>query len=365
MKLGIVLSDLHIGTGHRKGAVNIYDDFREDDRLAQLLRRYDLPPHQDDEVHLVLNGDIYDLLKVPVNGKFPDAITERLSLFKLEQCLTGHPVVVEALKRFLASPKHRITYQPGNHDMELFFPAVQRLFCRTITGEETHPRLSFVPEEPFLALSDGVQLHHGHQFEAIHAFDFQRLFLTRGQREPILNLPWGSLFILTVVNKLIEERPYLDKVMPFWPLFAGGMIFDTRFTVKMITDCAVAFGKARLNPAWWSKRPFEKAGRFLRNDVGFFGGLEHRAEKLLNRKGSEVNALVMGHTHQEMLRTWPNDKVYVNTGTWMPMTSLRLASLGQSLMLHYAQITWRDDGPPRVALMRWHGQQPEVEEVIS
>src|SRR5690242_1255592 len=83
VKLGIVLSDLHLGTGHRKGQLNIYDDFREDERFAQLLARFSSGKHADDEVHLILNGDIFDLLKVPVNGKFPEEITERLSLMKL------------------------------------------------------------------------------------------------------------------------------------------------------------------------------------------------------------------------------------------------------------------------------------------
>jgi len=31
----------------------------------------------------------------------------------------------------------------------------------------------------------------------------KKMFLTQGNREPILNLPWGSLFILHVVNKLV------------------------------------------------------------------------------------------------------------------------------------------------------------------
>ena len=37
MKRALVISDLHVGTGHRKGQINIYDDFREDLRLKQLL----------------------------------------------------------------------------------------------------------------------------------------------------------------------------------------------------------------------------------------------------------------------------------------------------------------------------------------
>lgn len=364
VKRGIVLSDLHIGSGHRKGQINIYDDFREDERLSQLLARYSTGEAAQDEVHLVLNGDIFDLLKVPVNGKFPDAITERLAVMKLEQCVKGHPVVMRALARFLANGKNRLTYQPGNHDMELHFPAVQRLFCRAVTGEESHPRVQVISEVASFTLDDGVHFHHGHQFEAIHAMDFKRLFLTRGQREPILNLPWGSLFILNVVNKLVRERPYLDKVMPFWPLFAGGMVLDTRFTMKMVAECGVAFARARLNPMWWEKRPFEKVSRFFQDQIGFFEALDRHAAKIL-KTSPEAHAVFMGHTHCEMLRTFARDKVYVNTGTWMPMVNLHIGNLGQHLALHYGHIVWRDDGPPRIALMRWHGTRPEEEEVIS
>jgi UDP-2,3-diacylglucosamine pyrophosphatase LpxH len=363
LKLGLVISDLHVGTGHKKGQINIYDDFREDERLKQLLEKFCTGEHAGDEVHLVLNGDIFDLLKVPVNGKFPDAITERLAVTKLEQCLTGHPNVARALGAFLRNGKNRITYQPGNHDMELFFPGCQRLFARAVTGEDVHPRLSFVPQEPFFAL-DGVQFHHGHQFEAIHAFDFKKLFLTRGQNEPILNLPWGSLFILHVVNHLVQERPHLDKVMPFWPLFAGGMLFDTRFTMKMVAECAIALVRARLNPMWWGKRPFEKVSRFFQNQVGFFEHLDRYAERILTAS-ADVHAVIMGHTHMEMVRTFPREKVYINTGTWMPMVNLRLSNLGQQLALHYALIEWKDGEPPRAALHRWHGRRPETEEVIG
>ncbi|MFZ5470517.1 MAG: metallophosphoesterase [Myxococcota bacterium] len=362
MKLALVLSDLHIGSGHRKGQVNIYDDFREDARLAQLILRYTTGQHADAEVHLVLNGDIYDLLKVPVNGKFPDDITERLALTKLEQCIRGHPQVIDAFRALLKNPRNRLTYQPGNHDMELFFPGVQRMFCRAVTGEDTHPRVRFISEEPFFELEDGIQFHHGHQFEAIHAMDFQKLILTRGQREPILNLPWGSLFLLHVVNKLMVERPYLDKVMPFWPLFAGGMIFDTRFTLKMIGVSAWAYARARVNPNWWSKRPFEKLAKFVRDDIKFFEALDHFAARILKADG--VNAVFMGHTHCERVRAYPQEKVYVNTGSWMPMVQLKLSNLGSNLALHYGLVRWEKDGPPRVSLMRWHGQRPESEEVI-
>jgi UDP-2,3-diacylglucosamine pyrophosphatase LpxH len=362
MKLILVLSDLHIGSGHHKGRVNIYDDFREDSRFEQLLHRYSSGRYADAEVHLVLNGDIFDLLKVTVNGTFPEAISERIALMKLEQCLEGHPRVTRALAAFVSHPKRRLTYQPGNHDMEFFFPGVQQMFCRALTGEDTHPRVQFVKEEPSFTLEDGIQFHHGQQFEAIHAFDFKKLFLSRKGGEPILNLPWGSLFVLQVVNRMMQERPYLDKVMPFWPLFAGGIVFDTQFTLKLIASSVYYYGRARVNPVWWQKRPFEKLSKFLRTELGFFERLDHYAKKML--AGPELNAVFMGHTHCEMVRTYPRNKIYVNTGTWQPMINLKLTNLGQNIALHYGLVEYSRSGERRVSLMRWHGQRPVTEEVI-
>lgn len=362
MKLVLVLSDLHIGSGHRKGQVNVYDDFREDARFEQLLAKYTQGEHRESEVHLVLNGDIFDLLKVSVNGKFPETITERLALMKVEQCLRGHPQVIKALSALLARPQNRITFQPGNHDMEFFFPGVQRMFCRALTGEDAHPRVRFISDEPFFELEDGIQFHHGHQFEAIHAMDFKKLFISRGVSEPILNLPWGSLFILQVVNKLMLERPYLDKVMPFWPLFAGGIFFDTAFTLKMIGASLYYYSRARLNPVWWHKRPLHKVSKFVRTEFKLFEHLDQFAERILNTP--RLKAVFMGHTHCEMVRSYHRNKIYVNTGTWMPMINLKVTNLGQNTALHYGMVEYDASGEPRVSLMRWHGRKAETEEVI-
>ncbi len=360
-RLALVLSDLHLGTGHRRGRLNIYDDFKEDERLAQLLERYG----QGDGAHLVLNGDIFDLLKVPVLGRFPDAISERLACIKLYKCLKGHPRVVQALSAFLANERCRLTYLPGNHDMELVFPAAQALFTRFVTGHETHPRVQVVTAEPRFEL-DGVEFHHGHQFEAMHAFDWRRLTLPRPGREPVLNLPWGSLFILRVLNPLVRERPYLDKVHPFWPLFAGGLLFDTRFTAKMVGSSAKALVLARLNPTSWQKRPFAKLTQFLKDDVAFFERLDDYAERIF-RQQPHVRAVFMGHTHVPMVRTFRvggTARTYVNSGTWMPMVDLGFGRLGQHLELHYGLVEWRE-GVPAASLHRWHGRRGESEEIVA
>lgn len=358
MRRALVLSDLHLGTGHRRGRVNIYDDFKEDERLAQLLERHA-------GAHLVLNGDIFDLLKVPVLGQFPDEVSERLAGIKLQKCLNGHPRVVEALGRFLEHPASSLTYLPGNHDMELVFPAAQALFTRAVTGQDTHPRLRVVTAQPSFHL-DGVEFHHGHQFEALHAFDWARLTLPRPGKDPVLNLPWGSLFLLRVLNPLIRERPWVDKVHPFWPLVAGGLLFDTRFTARMLGDTGAALVRARFTPTWWKKRPFVKLSSFLKQDVAFFERLDRYAERIF-KQSPHTHAVFMGHTHVPMLRTWRINgltRTYVNTGTWVPMVDLGLGRLGQHLELHYGLVEWQPDGP-RASLHRWHGTRAESEEVIA
>jgi UDP-2,3-diacylglucosamine pyrophosphatase LpxH len=150
--------------------------------------------------------------------------------------------------------------------------------------------------------------------------------------------------------------------MPFWPLFAGGLLFDTRFTLKMIASSAYYYGRARLNPLWWQKRPFEKVFKFVRTEFKLFEHLDDFARRILN--SPRVNAVFMGHTHGEMVRTYPRNKIYINTGTWMPMINLKLSNLGQSTALHYGLISFEGSGSPHVSLMRWHGHPPLCEEVI-
>ena len=361
-RVKIVVSDVHIGTGHKKGRPNVFDDFRYDDQFVALLRKVDKQFAADD-LELVINGDFFDLLAVPVNGLFPEAITESIGTLKLDLCLRGHPKVVGALQALIEKPHRRITYVPGNHDMEFLFPNVRRHFCRTLTGKDADDRVQFITDREKYRLDGGVEIHHGHQFEALNSFDFQQLILDEGLPEPILNLPWGSLFVLQVLHRFKEERPYLDRVKPFWPLVAGGLFFDTRFTLKGGAIAAYYWLRFQANPLWAKRRPFASMTKVLSSEVNLFEGHEKTAERLF-KADPTLKALVMGHTHTEMVRTYDRgERVYVNTGTWVPMVNVAVENLGQNVNQHYAMIRWTDAGEPRVSLMRWHGKRPTVEEI--
>ncbi|MFN9809842.1 MAG: hypothetical protein ACK6CU_09445, partial [Deltaproteobacteria bacterium] len=76
--LRVVLSDLHLGTGVRPGEPNAFEDFRHDEDFEALLEHYDAVVGAG-ELELVLNGDIFDLLKVKVGGVWPAEITDEIA----------------------------------------------------------------------------------------------------------------------------------------------------------------------------------------------------------------------------------------------------------------------------------------------
>ena len=92
-----------------------------------------------------------------------------------------------------------------------------------------------------------------------------------------------------------------------------------------------------------------------------FPTLEHEARHLLARKG--FHTVIMGHTHVPLYREYGRDRVYVNTGTWNPMTSLDVGNLGRTEQLTYAHVEYVD-GRPRARLREWRGLSRPTEDVF-
>jgi len=210
--LRIVVSDLHLGTGVEHGKRNPYEDFYEDDRFAELLAHYDALAGDQSEIELILNGDIFDLLKVKVNDIWPVEITEEIAVEKLRLCLEGHPRFVLALRRFVTRAHRRLVYLPGNHDLELLFVGAQELFCRYVAPGERADRVRFITNTDTYYLPEGIQIRHGHQLERIHRIQYAKPFRKRRDGTLVLDLPYGSLWILEVMNPAKEfpeqRRPH-------------------------------------------------------------------------------------------------------------------------------------------------------------
>jgi UDP-2,3-diacylglucosamine pyrophosphatase LpxH len=213
-RVTLVISDLHVGDG------TAGDDFVDHKhQFANFLAaQASGEAGRNGDIELIINGDFLEFVQV-----LPEAYTlnspeywcsESESLAKFDRILAGHPDVFAALKAF-QQPGNRVTIFPGNHDVDLYWPTVQKKFRKQAgdinieLGEDTYYRY-------------GGRLHisHGHLFQSIdpsNVFDHWR--------DPILALPAdadpkrlemcpGNLFVVRYVNFLEAKYPFADNIYP-------------------------------------------------------------------------------------------------------------------------------------------------------
>ncbi len=358
----LVLSDLHLVDGSRPGKVNPFEDFFHDDRFAELLAHYRPADDEEREVELILNGDIFDLLKVKIAGEWPTEVTEEVAVEKLRACLDGHPIFVRALADFMAHPGCEITFIPGNHDLEFFFPEVQALFRRYVAPGDAGDRVRFITGSDTYYLPEGIQVRHGHQFERIHKVDPNDMFETRGDRK-LLKLPWGSLWILEVMNPLKATRSHIDRVQPLNRFLWASVFLDPGFVLRFFWHSTYYFLRYRVFRlrAWWDR--IKAVPKLVKEDLlALTGGYDDHAIRALNKMRG-AHTLIVGHSHGPRFLQLPSGKTLVNTGTWVKMVNLDLKHLGQDSGLTYALIDFDDEGEPRTRLMRWFGDRQATEVV--
>ena len=370
--LRIVVSDLHLGTGVEQGKLNPHEDFYEDERFVELIAHYDALAGDDSEVELILNGDIFDLLKVKLDGKWPLEITEEVATEKLRLCLEGHPRFVLGLRRFLGRSHRRIVYLPGNHDLDMLFVEPQELFRRYVApahvGErvrgagEPSDRVRFITQSDTYYLPEGIQIRHGHQFERIHRVDYARIFRKRRDGKLVLDLPYGSLWILEVMNPAKEIRNNIDRILPLKLFVLGSLFLDPRFGVRFLLRSFLHLLRRRIFGLDLWRQRFASLPRVLREEVFAMGGYDEIAERHL-RKLRGVHTLIIGHSHAPRFRVLPTRQVMLNTGTWMKMIHLNLQYLGQDSGLTYALIDYTEDGRAEPKLMRWYGTRHTCETI--
>jgi UDP-2,3-diacylglucosamine pyrophosphatase LpxH len=360
----LVLSDLHLGTGTRRGQLNPLEDFYHDDRFAELLAYYDQLAGPDGTIELILNGDIFDLLKVKIADQWPTEVSEEIAIAKLQQCLEGHPRFVLAIREFLQKPTNRVTYLPGNHDLELWFSGVQELFLRYVAPGEAAERVHFVTSSDTYYLPEGIQIRHGHQFERIHRVDYSQMTRTRRDGTEVLALSWGSLWILEVMNPLKEIRSHVDRIQPLRRFLWSSAFLDPGFVFKFLWRSTVYFLRHRIFTIQAWRDRIMNFPRLIREELLELtsGGYDERAMHALN-KIRGAHTLIVGHSHGPRFLQLPNDRILVNTGTWVKMINLDLQYLGQDSGLTYAVISYDDNGNPETTLMRWQGAHEPCEAV--
>lgn len=365
-KYKIIISDCHLSAGRfYEGQLNPYEDFHFDDDMVGFFDyfssgQYGFHPNGDPvEVELILNGDYLDYLNVPINGEFDEAITESLALKKTEAILKAHSEVMDALKRFATKPGKKITYLVGNHDAELFFEKVRERITRQWDPEGRYPsdKVELVADRDRLTYENGVEVRHGNQFETDNSMNFEKPFNTEFSDEPTLSIPWGSIYVLKIINRMKWERNFVDKVRPVKVFLLFGLILDPWFTLRFMFLSSYYFLKTRINWLGRSRGLFEnirllidslKQGSRLSQD------LESDARGLLDQR-AELKTIIFGHTHRPMDKIYPDGKQYINTGTWTRMINLDWSGLGQHLRrtFAYVEISGMES---RCELREWVGE---------
>ena len=353
-RLKLVVSDFHLGEGPYRpdGSIDVFEDSRQDARFAQFLDYHCQGEWAGDEVELVVNGDFFNHLAIEVDGRSSDRITEQRAVEKTEAIAEGHPVVFDALARFASTPGRSVSFLMGNHDPGLLFAGVREVVQRRVGETVRFPLQGYD--------FDGVHVEHGMQHEPMNAFDTGRYLREQGG-ETFLNLPLGSRYIIQVLNQEKARRPYIDKVAPFASYYRWAVLNDPeavlRITARSLRFAALA--ALQRIPDLDPLPVAELFGRLLRYTA--FPSLEHEARRLLSRRGHHT--VIMGHTHVPMYREYERGRVYVNTGTWNPMTSLDVGTLGRTEQLTYAHVEWVD-GRPRARLREWRGYSRPAEDVF-
>ncbi len=359
----VILSDCHLSAGrYYEGNMNPHEDFHHDGEMVALFDYFSTGAYGEGvegpvDVELILAGDYLDFLNVPINGDFEENVTEAVAVAKCEAIIAGHPEVMAALKRFASHPGKRISYLIGNHDADLFFEKVRERLVREWDPEGAYPseRVRVIADTDRIDIEGGVQVRHGNQLEVGSDLNFDLPTIARpGGAAPVLNLPWSSLYVLKIVNRLKWDREYVDKVRPVKVFIFLGLFFDFWFTLRYVFLSVFYFLKTRITVVSRRKNSLRTLSDLLRQESKFWLDLEDEARRELVQS-PEIKTLIMGHTHRPMNRSWPDGKQYINTGTWVQMVNLDYRGLGQQMRRTFALVTIRD-GVARCDLRQWIGE---------
>lgn len=356
--LYLVLSDFHIGKGKflRNGQLNILEDFFEDERFQEFCEFYSSGRYYLSPVHLVLGGDILNLIQIDIDGVFSHIVDEQRTLQALNSVIDGHPQFFQALKNFLNAPQKKITYVIGNHDAAMGFEVAQKRL-QEVVGEELRFCFEFV--------ENGLHVEHGHRFEVINTVPPQKYFLPGPGGRKILNLPWGSLFCIAILPVLKKERPHIDKVRPVSAYIRWCFINDFAFFWRMLWLVMGYLVRTSFDDYTKQNRNFKTTIKLLKQITiyPFYG----RKARMILKKNPQLHTVVMGHTHMQEWRRYPEGKYYFNSGTWN-----EIPSMDAGMHDHFSKLTYvtvdvhvKSQSLQNASLNTWQGKWRPFREEVS
>lgn len=356
--LMLVLSDFHLGKGKflENGQINLLEDFDEDEKFSEFLDHYSTGTYYFSDVNVILNGDIFNLIQMDLDGVFTHLLTEDDTVKMVQDIINGHPLFFDAIRKYLARPNKKMTYVIGNHDLAMCFPKAQELFCKVVGGkvEFTHQ-----------FIESGVLIEHGHRFEPINTVPRSKLTTPGPGGKDIINLPWASLFCIYLLPKLKEIRPFIDKVRPLSSYVKWTIFHDFKFFLFL---CWTVI-------AYCIRTQFRPYGRYNKNfkislsqvfKIAIHPKYEKNAKRVLATR-PDVKVVIMGHTHITEWRRFKDGRLYFNTGTWNQVPSVDAAMHKSISNLTYVCVETNDKkGTINNAFLNvWQGKWRPYREELS
>ncbi len=309
----LVLSDLHLGKGKflSDGSINLLEDFDEDEKFSEFIDHHCTGTYYFTDIHLVLNGDIFNLIQMDIDGVFHHYLTEDVVVKMVEEIIEGHPVFFQALRKFLSRPNKKITYVIGNHDFPMIWPKAQEAVNKELDGV-----VNFTHQ----LVEHGILVEHGHRFEPINTVPRSQYFTPAPNGEDMVNLPWASLFCIYLLPELKKERPYIDKVRPLSSYVKWSLLHDTRFFIKLLYTVLIYLFKTRFKKYTSTNKNFKISWKILKQ-ISIHPKYTKNAKRIFATR-PDVQVVIMGHTHVVEWRKFKGGKYYFNTGTWNSVPSV-------------------------------------------
>src|SRR5205823_11965542 len=180
------------------------------------------PPHVAVPRALVINGDFVDFLAERPSRHFDaGGAVKKLARIAADPAFAA---VFDALRRFIAVPRHRLAIVLGNHDVELALPwvrqALQTLLCGADEASAGRILWSLDGEGVLLRIgSDAgprVLCVHGNEVDGWNVVDHETLRRMgrdglRDQRVDEDYVPnAGSRMVIEVMNDIKQRYPFVD-----------------------------------------------------------------------------------------------------------------------------------------------------------
>ncbi len=364
----LVISDIHMGAGTIiNNHYNYLEDFHYEKELIEFLNYHSSKDYSKREVELIINGDFLDFLSVPFVRYFDNEFwSEDASLEKLKIITKAHIKVINAMEAFLSNSNKKIVYIIGNHDAEMIFPSLIKYF-KSLFSNEVRDKLEIIKDssseyQPI----KGVVIKHGHEYEEANNFDANNCIAEDEDGKKYFIPPWGSYYVIKIINKFKQERDYINTVRPIKKFLINGLIYDTLFTIRFMLANIFYFFMVRFIDIFKEKIGVGSIIRKTLNELELFQDYTILVKDILDSR-DDLNVLIVGHTHEPVFRPYANGKIFINTGSWVDVHYLDIDKKVRGSMLTYAKVNVLKDNEPEldVTLNSWRGSSLDVSREIT